>query len=94
MRLRFSRRARLDLAEIGDFITRDSYECAAAFVRMLRERCRTLIAFPEIGPLRPDIGPGIRVLTHERYLVLYVVDADVIEVRRIVHGARDLQRLR
>jgi toxin ParE1/3/4 len=90
MRFRFSRRARTDTEEIGDFIAGENPARAAAFIAELRAHCRRLVDFPVAAPLRPDIGEDLRMAVHGRYLILYVVHPDLLEVRRVVHGARDL----
>jgi toxin ParE1/3/4 len=90
MRFRFSRRAETDLRDIGEYIARDNPARAAAFVRELREHCRGLIAFPESRPLRPELGEGVRLSVFGNYVVLYVAHTDILEIRRIVHGARNL----
>ena len=92
-RFRFSRRARADIEEIGDFIARENPARAAAFIAGLRTHCRGLVDFPEAAPLRPEIGEGVRLAVHGRYLILYVVHPDLVEIRRVVHGARDLDGL-
>lgn len=48
---------------------------------------------PESFPARPDLGEGLRVARHHRYLVFFTHNAERIEVLRILHGARDLQFL-
>ncbi|EMG51584.1 plasmid stabilization system protein [Ochrobactrum sp. CDB2] len=48
---------------------------------------------PESFPARPDLGEGLRVARHHRYLVFFTNNAERIEVLRILHGARDLQSL-
>lgn len=90
MRLRFSRQAERDIEEIGDFIARDNPRRAVSFVRELRVRCGELRAFPDASPRRPELGDDIRVAVFGRYLVLYVVDGDVLDVRRVLHGAREM----
>jgi toxin ParE1/3/4 len=90
MRFRFSRRAEIDITEIGDFIARDNPARAVSFVRELRARCRQLTDFPEAAPVRPALGKGVRMSVFGPYLIFYVVQNDVLEIRRVVHGARDL----
>jgi toxin ParE1/3/4 len=90
MRFRFSRRAMADIEEIGDFIAVENPARAATFIAELRLHCRRLAEFPQAAPLRPDIGEGVRLVPHGRYVILYVVHADLLEIRRVVHGARDL----
>jgi toxin ParE1/3/4 len=46
-----------------------------------------------LGPERSDIGPGVRALTIGRYLALYRVVGEDVEIVRVVHGARDMREL-
>lgn len=48
--------------------------------------------FPEGSRLRPEYGPNVRVSVFRRYLIFYVVDTDVLRIRRVVHGARNVPR--
>jgi toxin ParE1/3/4 len=93
MRFRFSRRAEADLEEITAYIARDNPARAVTYVRELRDHCRGLVAFPEARPLHPELGEGVRLGVFGNYIVLYVVHPDVLEVRRVVHGARNLADL-
>jgi toxin ParE1/3/4 len=52
-----------------------------------------LAEFPEIGTLREDIGPSVRVLVVGNYLVLYRARDDRVDIVRVLHGARDLRDL-
>jgi len=90
MRFRFSRQAERDIEEIGDFIARDNPARALGFIQELRERCRKLIDFPGAAPVRRALGEDVRAIVFGRYLILYVVHKDLLEIRRIVHGARDM----
>jgi toxin ParE1/3/4 len=93
MRFRFSRRAEADLDEITAYIARDNPARAVTYVIELREHCRELVAFPEARRLRPELGEGVRLSVFGNYVVLYVVHPDLLEIRRVVHGARDLTDL-
>lgn len=90
MRFRFSRRAEIDIEDIGDFIARDNPARALTFVQELRVRCRKLADFPEAVPARTTLGDDVRIAVFGRYLILYAMHRDILEVRRVVHGARDL----
>jgi toxin ParE1/3/4 len=90
---RFSRQADLDLEEIALFIARDNPARAFSFVEEIRQHCRRLLRFPEASRLRPEYGPGVRVSVFRRYLIFYVVDADVLRISRVVHGARNLPKI-
>jgi toxin ParE1/3/4 len=85
----FSRQAERDIEEIGDFIARDNPGRAIAFIAELRERCRQIIEFPRAAPLRPGLGKGVRCAVFGRYLIFYVVHVRELEIRRVLHGARN-----
>lgn len=91
---RFSRRAQADIEEIGDYIARDNPRRAVTFIEELRARCRQLVDQPQAAPLREDLGEDVRLVPFGRYLILYVAHAQLLEIRRVVHGARDPKRLR
>ncbi len=93
-RCRLSRLAEQDIREIGDFIAKDSPRRAAAFVAELRARCQDIGRSPKAATLRPEFGAGIRVVVFGRYLLAYHEEEDgSVLVDRVVHGARDLNRL-
>lgn len=86
--------AQADLIEIGDYIAIDNPERALSFISEFEELIFSAIAVrPESFPARPDLGEGLRVARHHRYLVFFTHNAKRIEVLRIIHGARDLQAL-
>jgi hypothetical protein len=47
---------------------------------------------PRLGRLRPEIAPDARAWIVGRYLVLYRAQDGGIEVVRVVHGAREIER--
>ena len=74
-------------------VATDDFEAADRLTGRIAEATERLTDFPESGTPRPELGPGIRSLVVGRYLVLYRVGADSVDVVRIVHGARELRRL-
>ena len=90
MQFRFSRRAEADLEEIAAYIPRDNPARDVSFIREPRQHCQHLPTFPEAAPLRPELGVGVRLSVFGNYVTLYVVHPDLLEIRRVVHGARDL----
>jgi plasmid stabilization system protein ParE len=93
MRLRYSRKFETDLEAIGDYLEREAgAQVAEALVRRIRTVSRDLLTHPQAFPIwqvRPDLGLRRRVVG--RYLIFYRVVGDVIELARIVHGARDIE---
>jgi toxin ParE1/3/4 len=93
-RLRRTARAEQDLVEIWHYIAEHNEAAANRLLDQIDAKCRLLAAFPEAGPARDDIAPGLRYIPYRNYLVLYRILPDLIEVVRVVHGRRDLSRLR
>lgn len=85
----FGSRARRDLDDIWDYVAHDDVDAADRVIDGITGASRRLADFPECGPARPDIAPGVRSLIAGRYLLLYRV-GDVVEVVRVIHGARDI----
>ncbi|MCM5555322.1 type II toxin-antitoxin system RelE/ParE family toxin [Pleomorphomonas sp. NRKKF1] len=48
---------------------------------------------PMLGPARPDIAEGARHLTCERWLALYRVKPDSVQIARVVDGAQDVRHV-
>ncbi len=93
-KLRFTRAADRDLAEIRNYIARDNPEIAKRFVDAIVGHCGDLLSTPHMGPARPDIGPGIRMLIVRRnYAVLYRAEGDEVQVIRVIHTARDIRQV-
>ena len=82
-----------DLLEIWTFIAADNIAAADSLIQAIADKCELLLDYPELGRRRPDIGENVRMLLVEKYLVLYAIAADRIEIVRVVHGARDLSDL-
>jgi toxin ParE1/3/4 len=87
-RLVFSPRAEADLEEIGDYIARDNSARAVTFLDELREHCSAIVNAPQLYALREELGAGIRIAVHGRYLILFRADEESVRIERIVHGAR------
>lgn len=90
-------RARLDVVEQAIYLGQEaSEEVALRFIDAVDAAFRRLADTPEIGRLCELRSPrlaGLRswsVPGFEKHLIFYRVDEDLVEVVRIVHGARDL----
>lgn len=94
MRLVYRPAARDDLDAIYDFIEPDSPARALSFVQEIRASCRHLLAHPQLGPARDDLGTGIRLYPlRGRVVVAYRAFADRIEVVRVFYGGQDYAAL-
>jgi toxin ParE1/3/4 len=83
-------RAEEDLIDIWVNIARDNKKAADSLLDRIDSVCRSLAAFPELGPARPDLAPDFRYMIVGRYLILYRIIVEGVEIVRVLHGARHL----
>ncbi|HEY8566979.1 MAG TPA: type II toxin-antitoxin system RelE/ParE family toxin [Beijerinckiaceae bacterium] len=94
MRLVVTEVARRDIDEIGSYITRDDPDAAERIVLRLEERCLSLLLSPFRYPLTLRYPQrGIRRMAVGSYIVFYRVRSSAIEILRVLHQARDYERL-
>ena len=88
--VRLSSAARADLVEIREYsIAQFDPETANAYFLGFDEAFDLLSTHPNIGMARPDLGKGIRCLTHRKHNLFYRVGTLVVIIIRVVHHARD-----
>ena len=94
------RAADLDVDEIADYIGSGSTDAAVRFVRAVQEAYELLAEYPRAGPVRRARSPALAKLrfwplggSFANYLVLYLERDYGVEILRVVHGARDVDRI-
>lgn len=99
LRLSLLPKAEEDIVDIAAHIAGNNPCAAARFVDAFGYACDLLADMPEIGSPRtfrhPDLE-GLRswgIKGFEKYLIFYRVAGAVLEVIRVLHGARDLPAL-
>ncbi|MEJ0078553.1 MAG: type II toxin-antitoxin system RelE/ParE family toxin [Alphaproteobacteria bacterium] len=92
--VRLSRRAQEDFDEIVGYL----FEVAGAgvsarYAQEIRAAINGLATLPHIGPPRHELGAHVRMRIVAPYLIFYdPVSLDgIVEVLRILHGARDIR---
>ena len=86
--------AAADLAAIETHIAADNPRAAAALLdRFERKTQRSSAARPGIGRLRADLQPNVRSFAVGRYVIFYRASDLGIEVVRVLHGMRDIDRI-
>ena len=90
MRVKWLRKALLNLDEEASFVAADDAVAARLVVERVLEAVGQLTEHPGLG--RPGRVPGTRelVLSKTRYLVPYRVHGDTVEVLRVFHTSRRL----
>lgn len=88
-----------DLDAIGSFIAEDNLNAATRFLEAAEAAFDLLASMPSMGravPFRGRTAQDIRmwrVQGFERYLIFYRAIEQGIEIVRVLHGARDIERL-
>ena len=89
--VRISGDAENDLDAIWLYIANDSPVNADRFLdRLVSTLTTTLSTAPLAGRTRDEFGVGLRSFPIEGYIAFYRVRDEVVEIVRIIHGARDL----
>jgi toxin ParE1/3/4 len=60
---------------------------------MIEQSCRLLAEQPRLGRARPEIQPEARSIVIERWLALYRITEDGVQIVRIIDGARDISAI-
>jgi len=83
------------LQAIHDFIALDQPFYAARFVDRLTVAAERLIDFPKLGRRVPEARRGeARELVFQGYRIIYRVRPDRVQVLNVLHGSRDLSRMK
>ncbi len=80
-----------DLDDIVRFIARHNPRRARTFVDELRVEFTKIGQNPMSYRLRPEVAPDARLAVYGKYLILFRVEGDLVQIRRVIHGARDLR---
>lgn len=88
-----SNKAEDDLEEILIYLDERSPAAAQRVARSIHDRCAQLGSFPGMGRARNDLGEGIKSIVVEKYVIFYRSTETAVEIVRILHGARDVDRI-
>jgi toxin ParE1/3/4 len=89
----FSDDAIQDLDEICEYIARNHPNAASRLFDAIRERCKVVASFPNMGKSYNQLSPNLRGFIVDDYIVFYYPREDGIDVVRVVSGYRDLEAL-
>lgn len=92
-RLNWAPQAVQDLEDICEYIARSSEHYARTIAQGVRKLARSIPKQPRLGAMVPDYEQDdIRERLFHNYRIIYRIRDDVIEIVRIIHGARLLPR--
>ena len=90
MRFQVSKKAELELDEIFVYwAKRAGLEVADRLIDSIEDRFALISDYPVIGRICDDLAPGVRSFPVGNYLVYYRKRRGIIQILRILHGARD-----
>lgn len=92
-RYQLTDQARDDLLSIWDYIARDNIPAADRTVDRLTERIEMLGRQPLIGEPRDEVRPGLRSFPVGNYVIYHRATDSGVVILRVLHGARDVNRL-
>ena len=85
-----------DLLEVVDYLNTLSSDAAIKYYDLLVEQIAGLAELPERCPLVKDAHlrlRGYRTLLVKNYIVFYVVNGNLVEIRRILYNRRQYEGL-
>lgn len=82
-----------DLKDIYNYIADDNLEAAARFLSQLQKRWLGLAENPGIGRKRDELKTELRSACEGDYVIYYRKISEGIELIRILHAKRDVNRL-
>ena len=92
MTFRYSPQAEADILDIATYIAQDNYGAALNWLDQVDEKSERLGGMPSLG-VAVSTRTGLRVFPFGNYLILYRQVSAGIEIVRVVHGARQWQKL-
>jgi plasmid stabilization system protein ParE len=93
--LRYLASARLDIAQIQAYVTRESRSLAIGrgFARQLRLKCTQLASLPgQMGRARDEISEGLRSSAYKGHIIFFRYVGDEFQIVNILEGHRDAAR--
>lgn len=90
-KIRYLATAKNDLDDIFTYILKDKPSAAASLLENFDSSISQLAFNPELGVVPNDERLeklGYRILVVRKYLIFYVVKGKTVQIRRVIHGAR------
>ncbi len=92
-KLRYSSQAIRDVERILKSVERDRPGAAIKLGERFFATCEQLADNPTMGTARNDLRSGLRVFSVSPYVIFFRSSSGVVQIHRIVHGARDYATL-
>lgn len=84
-----------DLQNIVNYIARDSEIYAETIAEQIIFACEKLMLFPLGGRIVPEVRhPNVREIFVSPYRILYRVRKNRLQILGVIHGARDMNKIK
>ena len=93
MKFRVAAAAKQDFKDIADYIARDDPARAQSFIVEIYQKIHVIAERPFSFQARDEWHQGLRSALHQNYHIVFRVEDDVIEIARVLHGARDIENI-
>jgi toxin ParE1/3/4 len=87
----FSDTAVRDIDEICEYITIQNSRAASQLFDRIRQKCKLVANFPNMGKTYPNLDPNLRGFVVDDYIIFYYPSSDGINIARVISGYRDLE---
>ena len=87
MKLRYTPRARFDLAEIHEYISQENPQAARRVVLIIRQAAETLLQNPLVGRIGRVAGTRELPVGRFPFLLAYRVDTHEVQILSVIHTA-------
>ena len=92
---RLTRRAEADLTEIyGAGLSAFGVAAADSYLSGLLDTFDLILRNPELGRLRVEFSPPVRIHAHRAHIIIYIADNAGVLIVRIRHGREDWRSAR
>lgn len=88
MKLRYTPRAKLDIAEIHDYIVQENPHAAKRVIQLIRKAAETLPQNPHIGRVGRIAGTYELSVSRYPFMLAYRIEPVEIQILAVVHTAR------
>lgn len=89
---RLSALAEDDLTAIWEYVAEYNERSADSLIEKLVKRFVMLSTFQDAGRSRTVLKPGLRSFPVEQYVIFYRIIPEGIEIVRVLHGSRDIEK--
>lgn len=91
--------AERDIEDLTDYLAQRNLDAACRLANAIEEALVDLQDLSAVGRARDEIHPkfttlrSVAVPGFRNYLIFYQITDDVVEIVRVIHGARDLNKI-